>query len=267
MTENPAHCLQILRMSLEVKFGGELPEQMRVHPDPRLAQHELRDLAGKGLGVPSPAAIAWEQPWCRGGGHPGLVVFDIQRQEFGTLFWQRQFVRLSVFDLSAGNDKVHHRRGAKAGGYEMALMFEEGKVLDPHRSNDQQFDGQSEGDVPGITPPSLVIPLHPLKHAGREGEQGIDIALVIKLPEKAAVLLRHAVLLGRKAPGEVLNCLELGTGWLDPVPGDIPQEDGLVVKPFGFLFARAVPEETERQFSICRGYQYGEAGDLFCQVA
>src|SRR6266404_1898205 len=205
MTEDPTHRLQILRMSLEVQFGGELSEQMRVHSDPCLAQDELRDQAGKGLGVPSPTAISGEQPWCRAGGHTGLIVFEIERHEFGSLFWQSQLIRLSVFDLLAGNDQVNHSGGTKSGRYEVALMFEEGEVLDSHGSNDQHFDGQGEGDVAGITSPALVIFLDPLKYTDGEGEQGVDIALVIKLPEKISILLRHAVLLRGKAPGEVLD--------------------------------------------------------------
>src|SRR6266404_493006 len=246
MTEDPTHRLQILRMSLEVQFSGELSKQMRVHPDPCLAQDELRDQAGKGLGVPSPTAISGEQPWCRRGGHAGLVIFEIQRHESGSLFWQCQLIRLSVFDLLARNDKVHHSVGAKSGRYEVALMFEEREVLDSHGSNDQHFDGQGEGDISGITSPAFVIPLDPLKYAGGEGEQGVDIALVIKLPEKISIFLRHAVLLRGKAPGEVLDRLELIIGWLDPVPGDIPDEDGVLVEPLGLLFSRAVPEETKR---------------------
>src|SRR5690242_12645169 len=104
MTEDPAHCLEILGMSFEVKLGGELPEQMHMHFDPSLAQHKLRDMVGKGLGVPASTAITGEQPWCRAWGHAELVVLEIQRQEFGSLLWQCQLERLRVFDLLTRDD-------------------------------------------------------------------------------------------------------------------------------------------------------------------
>ncbi len=92
----------------------------------------------------------------------------------------------------------------------------------------------------------------------RQGDEGFNIARIVELAEKIAILWGHPGLAGIEPPTDTAQLFQLAGVNLDPVPGQGSKHARDVVNLLGLVAARPVEEESQPVFYSFHSDDVGE---------
>jgi hypothetical protein len=136
-----------------------MPEEMRVHNQPRRLLDDLAQLHAEGARRLRAAAAGRKEPGVGAVDQPRAVDFEIAIQDRHNVGGKLELERRFVFDLVGWYDKVD--LAARAEPRDMALQIEAGQVFDPEWAHKQEREGhgglhpEGFGDSAAIPPADL----------------------------------------------------------------------------------------------------------------
>jgi hypothetical protein len=130
----------------------------------------------------------------------------------------------------------------------------------PYSSLNQQKQLEQQGalDLEGIGARQVCASVLPREDALWQGDEGVNIALIVELTETVAVLRGHPGFAGIEPPTDSAQLFELAGVNFDPVPGHGGKHARDVVSLLGLVAARPVEKETQPVFYRLHSDDVGE---------